>query len=118
MPDWLLFFAKAKFGLFMLASENKFPLALLRTFLIRVLSLAILMESSLEPGSTQLGHRSAFSAADSGRTERRFGGELLAFSGFSNFQLSLLGSQELRSSVVSVLLSLIPGTPSIAGLLY
>ncbi len=30
--------------------------------------------------------------------------------------LSLLGSQELRSSVVSVLLSLIPGTPSIAGL--
>ena len=32
--------------------------------------------------------------------------------------LSLLGSQELRSSVVSVLLSLIPGTPSIAGLLY
>ena len=31
---------------------------------------------------------------------------------------SLLGSQELRSSVVFVLLSLIPGTPSIAGPLY
>ena len=31
---------------------------------------------------------------------------------------SLLGSQELRSSVISVLLSLIPETPSIAGSLY
>ena len=37
---------------------------------------------------------------------------------FYLMEIAFLGSQELRSSVVSVLLSLIPGTASIAGPLY